>query len=136
MDHQIGNPEFLGPLAVKAWTDGGKTGNPPVEDMGGAGTACSHWRKTIFKTELFTGYVEPDGTTQQVSSITIASMADLGFKVDMSKADPFVPPGAPAALQGPSPWTTDLWPYPGPWEIVQGDEPLRPLGGPGWRNRK
>jgi hypothetical protein len=126
---QIGMPEFLGPLAVKAWQDSGRTGNPPIEDTGGAGTVCSHWKKTAFRTELMTGSIEPAGVTQQVSAITVASMADLGFKVDMTKADPYTPAGAPAALERLSPWTSD-WMWPGPWEIVQ-PEPVRRLPKPG-----
>jgi hypothetical protein len=131
---QIGQPEFLGPLAVKAWQDTGRPGNPPIEDTGGGGTVCSHWKKSIFKTELMTGFIEPAGVTQQVSAITIASMADLGFKVNMARADPFVPAGAPASLQAPSPWTSD-WMWPGPWEVVQ-PEPIRKLGGPRRSDRK
>jgi hypothetical protein len=126
---QAVNPEFLGPLAVKAWQDGGKTGNPTIEDTGGPGTMCAHWRKSVFRTELMTGTIEPPGVTQPISSVTIASMADLGFKVDMTKADPFVPPGAPMALHGPSPWGSEIR-WPGAWEIVQ-NEPIRRLGGPG-----
>jgi hypothetical protein len=132
----LGNPEFTGPLAVKAWQDGGKTGNPPVENdpTFGPGTVCGHWKKSVFKTELMTGFIEPAGVTQQVSTVTIASMADLGFTVDMTQADPFVPPGAPATLRGPSPWGRELWLGPG-WEIVQ-NEPVRRLPGSGPRDRR
>lgn len=130
---QIGEPEFTGPLAVKAWQDAGGTGNPPVENQGGPGTACAHWRDSVFKTELMTGFIKTE--PQQVSAITIASMADLGFKVDMSKADPYRPPATAPGLRAPSPWTTDLWVGPGPWEIVQA-EPLRRLGGSGPRDRR
>jgi hypothetical protein len=123
-----GNPEFSGPLAVKAWQDAGRTGNPTIENEGGPGTVCSHWKKSVFKTEVMTGFIEPAGTTQQVSAITLGAMADIGFKVNMALADPYVPSGAPASLQGPSPWTT-TWMWPGPWEIVQ-PEPIRRFGGP------
>ncbi|MSR37135.1 MAG: hypothetical protein EXR95_10940 [Gemmatimonadetes bacterium] len=132
---QIGSPEFTGPLAVKEWQAAGKTGNPPIEDLGGPGTACSHWRKSVFKTEVMTGYVEPVGTTQQVSRMTIASMADLGFKVDMSKADPYTPPAAIPSLRGPSPWGGDFYLLPTHWEDVQ-TEPLRSLPGRAPGNRK
>lgn len=124
---QIGDPMFTGPLAVKEWQAAGKTGNPPVENAGGAGTACSHWRKTAFKTEVMTGYIEPVGTAQQASRITLASMADLGFTVDMSKADNYTPPATAPGLKAPSPWTIggDYW-LPLHWEDVQ-LEPARPL---------
>ena len=123
----VGTPEFTGPLAVKEWAAFGRTGNVPVEDGGGSGTACSHWKESIFKTEVMTGYAEPVGTAMPLSRVSIASMADLGFTVDLTKADEYRPPAQPAGLRAPSPWTIggDYW-LPLHWEDVQ-LEPARPL---------
>jgi hypothetical protein len=59
----------------------------PVENKGGQGTRNSHWRETVFGNELMTGFLS--GTTQPLSRMTIASLADLGYKVDPSVADEF-----------------------------------------------
>jgi hypothetical protein len=61
-----------------------------VENTGGAGTRDSHWRETILQAELMTGIIEQPGVPMPLSKVTIASMADLGYQVDYSKADIFV----------------------------------------------
>ena len=100
----IGNPEFLGTSTIKEFTDARGVGNPPVENTGGLGTVCSHWRKSSFKTEVMTGFIEQVGTTQQVSRITIGSMDDIGYRVDYSAADTYVVPAvSPPGLRV-SPW--------------------------------
>jgi adhesin/invasin len=67
----------------------------PVENTGGAGTRDSHWRESALRTELMTGWVSAAGTANPLSAITIASLADLGYLVDLSRADPYtVPSGA------------------------------------------
>ncbi len=57
----------------------------PLENTGGAGTTDSHWRESIFKSELMTGFIS--GTTRPLSTMTIASMQDLGYTVNMASAD-------------------------------------------------
>ncbi len=85
------DPSFTGPLAIAEFdTEGGAayTGaKVPVEDQGGYGTADAHWRETIFGNELMTGYISYP--PNPLSGVTIASLADLGYSVDMSKADAF-----------------------------------------------
>lgn len=64
------------------------TGTPvPVENSGGAGTRDSHWLDTVFKSELMTGYLSRG--TNPLSATTVGSMQDLGYVVDVSRADPF-----------------------------------------------
>ena len=58
-----------------------------VENSGGAGTTGSHWREETYGNELMTGFL--DGETQPMSSFTIASLGDLGYDVDLSKADSY-----------------------------------------------
>lgn len=122
------DPGYTGPGAVKEWNAAGGSGNVPLEDRDGLGTACAHWRESVFRTEVMTGFVEPTGTTMPLSRVTLGSMADLGFTVDMSKADPYVLPAAVSRLQAPSPWTIggDLL-IPRHWERVQNDGRPRPL---------
>jgi hypothetical protein len=59
----------------------------PVENSGGAGTRDSHWRESVFVNELMTGWLS--GKTQPLSATTAASLWDMGYAVDLAKADPF-----------------------------------------------
>jgi len=59
----------------------------PLETEGGYGTADAHWRETVFDNELMTGYVNYGDNP--LSVVSIGSMKDLGYDVDLSKADPF-----------------------------------------------
>jgi leishmanolysin len=59
----------------------------PVEANGGSGTTLSHWRESVMTNELMTGFL--NSGTNPLSSVTIESMADLGYTVDVSVADPW-----------------------------------------------
>lgn len=50
------------------------------------GTRDAHWRKAVFNTELMQGYVAPN---MPMSKVTVASLADLGYLVNLDAADPF-----------------------------------------------
>lgn len=86
------NPRFTGPQATAAYNQifGRHETGVPVENSGGAGTRDSHWRDALFATELMTGYVGP-GTSLPLSRITAASLADLGYTVNLSAANSFTP---------------------------------------------
>ena len=76
-----GDQHFNGPLAVAAFDAAGgwdyAGAKVPVE--GG------HWRGSVFGDELMT----PTGTGA-ISAITVQSLADLGYVVDVTQADPYV----------------------------------------------
>ncbi|NIP57464.1 MAG: hypothetical protein GWN39_02575, partial [Thermoplasmata archaeon] len=55
------SPTFTGNEAITRWQSLGGSGNVPVENDGGAGTADSHWEEEVFKTELMTGFSNPQG---------------------------------------------------------------------------
>lgn len=93
------DPRFNGVRAVAEHSRYGGTGNVPVESGGGAGTRDSHWRELTFDNELMTGFI--DRATNPLSRLSIASMADLGYRVDLSQADPYTPPGGAALRQSP-----------------------------------
>lgn len=59
----------------------------PVEDQGGPGTADAHWREAVLLNELMTGYIGLGANP--LSSLSIASLKDLGYEVDMGQADEF-----------------------------------------------
>jgi hypothetical protein len=48
-----------------------------------------HWKEAVYDTELMTGYLEKGGIPEPLSAMTIGSIADLGYTVDMSKAQDY-----------------------------------------------
>ena len=89
------DPFFTGAGAIAAFDAAGGVSYPgnkvPVENSGGAGTRDSHWRESIFQNELMTGFL--DSGSNPLSTVTIASLADMGYLVDESEADAYtVPP--------------------------------------------
>jgi hypothetical protein len=86
------NPTFLGQHAqVEFGSLRGSGPTPvPVENTGGTGTHDSHWRETVFATELMTGFVDAPGNP--LSRMTVASLQDLGYIVDMNAAEPYTLP--------------------------------------------
>jgi hypothetical protein len=59
----------------------------PVENEFGAGTRNAHWRESVLKTELMTGFI--GNGRNPLSVLTARSLEDLGYTVDASKADVF-----------------------------------------------
>ena len=59
----------------------------PVENRGGGGTRDSHWRETVFQQELMTGWVGEK--PNPMSRLTIASLKDIGYVVDLTKAETY-----------------------------------------------
>lgn len=65
----------------------------PVHSTDGVGSRDSHWRESIFLTELMTPFIGSGGAP--FSATTIESLGDLGYTVNVSAADAF---GVPAGL--------------------------------------
>ena len=96
------NPLFTGATAIAQLRNHGGAQYPkvPVEGCStvgtppgcGPGTRDAHWTETIFQTELMTGWL--DGTNE-LSAITIGSLQDLGYQVNLGAADAYTLP-APA----------------------------------------
>lgn len=90
-DIDVDDTHFTGPQAIAAFDDAGGSsyvgGKVPVENSGGSGTANSHWRESVFGNELMTGFI--DVGQNPLSAISVASLADQGYSVDVSDADPF-----------------------------------------------
>ena len=74
----------------------------PVENQGGIGTAGSHWRESVFNSELMTGYAEPSGD-MPLSLMTARSLADIGYVVNTLAVDPYAVPGQALRLPGAAP---------------------------------
>lgn len=61
-----------------------------MENTGGPGTADGHWRETVFRNEMMSGFIAAPGNP--LSRMTAASLGDLGYKVDLRAAEPYVLP--------------------------------------------
>jgi Big-like domain-containing protein/leishmanolysin len=85
------DPHFTGAQALSSFNSIGGiayTGaKVPVEDTGGEGTADGHWRESVFGNELMTGFV--DIGENPLSVVTVASLADEGYTVNLNGADPY-----------------------------------------------
>ena len=97
-DDPNADTHFRGPLAIAAFDDAGGrnyTGKKvPVEKMDG-----SHWRGSAFWSSEFPespGELMMPGGGGALSAITVQSLADLGYGVDVSLADPYTLPDAAA----------------------------------------
>ncbi len=87
---------FDGPKAIEAfdalggtsYTGGAKV---PVENsMGGEGTRDGHWRESVFDEELMTGFISAPGTANPLSRLTVASLWDLGYAVNLDGSDAYM----------------------------------------------
>jgi hypothetical protein len=90
------DPRFLGALGIASCTAAGGgsscVNGVAVENSGGPGTADSHWRESVFDSELMTGFVEAQGVPDPLSNITLQSLADEGYIVNPAAADPYTVP--------------------------------------------
>ena len=87
------NPVFVGRAALREYQTlrgGAKVKGVPVEATGGAGTRDSHWRESIFANELMSGFVESKGNP--LSRMTVASLEDMGYRVNLEAAEPYALP--------------------------------------------
>lgn len=95
------DPRYIGWRGLAEWGALGGTGNVPVEAGGGPSTADAHWRESIFDNELMTGWLD---TINPLSKLSIASLADMGYRVDLTQADSYSLPGgafrAPGSASG------------------------------------
>jgi hypothetical protein len=108
-DTTTSDPWFSGPLAQAAFRKAlpSYTGKiVPVEANGGAGTTLSHWRESVMTNELMTGLL--NSGVNPLSAVTVESMADLGYTVNVAAAEPWPTPanGASADVVATPPATS------------------------------
>jgi hypothetical protein len=87
------NPTFAGPGAMEEYRvlrHAQRRRRVPVENTGGPGTADGHWRETVFRSELMSGFIAAPGNP--LSRMTTASLGDLGYQVDLDAAEPYALP--------------------------------------------
>lgn len=86
------NPRFTGANATQEYNAiFGASGNSvPVEgNSSPVGSRDSHWRESVFGNELMSPYVAGPGNP--ISRVTVASLDDIGYTVDLDAADAFTP---------------------------------------------
>ena len=87
----VGDPFYVGTAAraqFAAINTATYSGNPvPVENTGGTGTINSHWRTSVMQRELMQGFAV--NQVQPLSRITVGSLQDLGYLVNLAAADAF-----------------------------------------------
>jgi hypothetical protein len=84
------NPTFTGQGAMEEYRQlrgGGRRRQVPVENTGGPGTRDGHWREAVFRNELMSGFIS--GRGNPLSRVTVASLGDLGYRVDLDAAEPY-----------------------------------------------
>ena len=85
---------FVGPKATAAFVSAGgasyQGAKVPVENDPTYGTVDDHWRESVFGNELMTTSLAAG--TDYLSAITIQSLADIGYTVNLEEADRFILP--------------------------------------------
>ncbi len=90
------DPRYVGPQGITQFEELGGSSSVPVENRGGAGTRVDHWRESVFQSELMTGSLNPT-VANPLSILTLGSLADLGYQVDLTQAEAYSLP-TPAAV--------------------------------------
>ncbi len=96
----VPDTHFTGPLAISAFDQAGGAAythgeKVPVENRLGLGSSDSHWRDWVFDHELMTP-TQNIGVADPLSAVTIQSLADLGYTVDVGLAEAYSLPGMTA----------------------------------------
>ena len=97
-DNPGADTHFTGPRAIAAFDEAanfsyGGGAKVPVENQAESGSSDSHWRRSVFGSELMNPSYSP-GRRSPMSAITIQSLADLGYQVDVGQADSYALPRA------------------------------------------
>ncbi|MXX73487.1 MAG: hypothetical protein F4205_12510 [Gemmatimonadetes bacterium] len=98
--HPGADTHFTGDRAIAAFVASGGAYYPglrvPVENDPTYGSVDKHWRESVFASELMTSGLR-EGAADPLSAITIQSLADMGYTVDVEEADAYTLPAASAA---------------------------------------
>ena len=89
------DPRYTGANALREYNSifGTQATGVPLADTGGAGTYGSHWRSSVFGTEIMSaGWDTTRTDVRPFSRITVGVMQDLGYVVNYAKADAYAKP--------------------------------------------
>ena len=97
---------FAGPLAIAAFDAAGGTaytsgGKVPVENRSVQDSNDLHWRTSVMGNEVMTTSAGLAAGSSPLSAISIQALADFGYTVDVTQADPYTVPLQAAALPEP-----------------------------------
>lgn len=90
LNEDTDNPVFVGLNAMRIFSKmlGSERPVPvPVENIGRQGVRICHWRESIFHDEVMTTI--PSSQKYPISLLTIASLADLGYRVNFLAGDTY-----------------------------------------------
>ncbi len=90
-----GDPHFAGPRAIAAFNDAGGWDYPGKKVPLTKFDQGAHWNGTVLGGELMSN---SGGPVYVLSAITIQALADLGWVVDVTQADPYTLPRAAAKV--------------------------------------
>jgi PKD repeat protein len=90
------DPQYIGVNALREYRALGGVGNIKLENLYGPGTCEGHWKESVFGRELMTGFLNYR-QINPLSRITLGSMQDLGYSIDLTKADTYTIPVAGTA---------------------------------------
>lgn len=113
MDPEAYDTHFHGDSAIAAFDrNGGDARDPgdakvPVQNIGNLGSINGHWRESVMDHELMTPFLD-GGVFNPLSEISVASLSDLGYTVNLGAADAFTVPFPTAALGVPGASTGEL----------------------------
>mmetsp|Transcript_6862 Transcript_6862/g.8295 ORF Transcript_6862/g.8295 Transcript_6862/m.8295 type:complete len:386 (+) Transcript_6862:150-1307(+) len=105
------DPSYTGSNGIEGFNSLGGSGQLDVADQGGGGTRNAHWREATFQGELMTGFLSGGN---QASIMTLQSMIDLGYIVNLDAAEDYTIPGTslPPTPNG-TDWENTPIPIPG-----------------------
>lgn len=90
-DKPNADTHFDGPLTIAAFDAAGGAGygggKVPVENSGVRGSADSHWRQSVFEDEMMTPFLS--GSTQPLSAVTLESLYEIGYEINLKEAESF-----------------------------------------------
>jgi len=80
--------QYTGQNAIAAFGEaGGSTNFIPLETVGN-GSADLHWNEGLFGDEVMTNDLNSQGNSVTISPVTLASLVDLGYQVNIDQATP------------------------------------------------
>ena len=87
------DPHFEGDLAIEAF-DAAGGGGYAGEKVPVQLAVFSHWRESVFGDEIMSPHLSPGDDEAPISAITLQSFADIGYRVDVSRADDYELPAS------------------------------------------
>lgn len=115
------NPRYIGPEGRLGCQQVGGTvtcaTSVPVEDTLPGGTGGVHWEENVFDNELMTGFVEISSTPMPFSLLSVRSLRDIGYTVNVANFDNYTKPFGALRVEGPVEAEMRGWEFPSPVPI-------------------